>query len=185
MFVFTAAWLGVVRLVTDKEPLNALEIPEILLTRDTTSLAKVPLLMALVRLLNTEVALLVGVVTVYSTRTDPALNVTSTALVAIPHALAMLAMTCVEIDAFMLLVSALKSSPASVMLPEVVVIGVPGATAAPVVVVVPIAPIASDDAAKYLTKSIVMAITGILNGLEVSLQIRTHDTSSSRTSRES
>jgi hypothetical protein len=64
MFVFTAAWDGVVRLVTDKEPLNALEIPEILLTRDTTSLAKVPLLMAVVRLLNTEDALLVGVVTV-------------------------------------------------------------------------------------------------------------------------
>jgi hypothetical protein len=64
MFVFTAVWLGVVRLVTDKVPLNALEIPEILLTRDTTSLAKVPLLMAVVRLLNTEDALLVGVVTV-------------------------------------------------------------------------------------------------------------------------
>jgi hypothetical protein len=64
MFVFTAVWLGVVRLVTDKEPLNALEIPEILLTRDTTSLAKVPLLMALVRLLNTEAAALVVVVIV-------------------------------------------------------------------------------------------------------------------------
>jgi len=64
MFVFTAAWVGVLRLVTDKEPLNALEIPEILLTRDTTSLAKLPLLMAVVRLLNTEAALLVGVVTV-------------------------------------------------------------------------------------------------------------------------